>query len=81
MTYYKLYHKENDTGDESFNQYFNLVGDNDHPLRIARQRLLRFYDTLPEFKKVGEGRWRLNGIHRHPMTGLGVWHLEYSHDE
>jgi hypothetical protein len=84
MKYFRLYHKQNESGDETMNHLYNLVGE-EHPLAQARRNLRRHLPegTIPEFKKLGENRWRLNGVHRHPlfMASPGVWYVEYSHDE
>ena len=83
MKYYRVYHKQLESGDETMNHLFNLVAE-EHPLTHARGRLRRhFKDGVPEFKKLDENHWRLNGVHRHPIfsDADGVWHVEYSHDE
>lgn len=80
MKYYKLYIKHED-GTPSFQFYFNEV-DWEHPLAQARRLVKGFYRdrdfTIPEFKKLGEDRWRLNGVHNHPMffQTRGIWYVE-----
>lgn len=79
MIYYRLFHKQTEHGDETINHLFNQVGD-EHPLVHARRRLRRYFPNgVPEFKKVGERKWRLNGIHHHPVfiNAQGIWYVEF----
>lgn len=83
MKYYRLYHKQEEYGDETFNHLF-LAANREHPLTQARRLLRRhFPNGTPEFKKLGEDHWRLNGVHPHPvfMSSPGVWYVVYDHEE
>lgn len=78
MKYYRVYIK--DAEGETLNHYFNEV-EGRHPLTQARMVVNGYYrgkQTIPEFKKLGEDRWRLNGVHRHPIFAAteGVWYVE-----
>lgn len=82
MTFFKLYLKTPD-GYHYVNHYFNQL-EKEHPLATARRMLLLNYDRaksggkFPDFKKLSEGKWRLNGTHTHPFfTEVeGVWYVE-----
>lgn len=80
MKYYRLYIKDEEG--QTLIHLFNEV-EGQHPLAQARRIIKGFYRghknwTMPEFKKLGEDRWRLNGVHRHPMFAAteGVWYVE-----